>query len=87
MATLQPSQTQTIEVEGAVVTMTLSAELSDIDWKQRCDQLEFDHQLDLERIRLHYDHELKEKVAGKEQHINNTRLFSFFFRNSITVET
>ena len=86
MATLQPSQTQTIELEGAVLTMTLAAKLSDIDWKQRCDQLEFEHQLDLERIRLHYDHELKEKVAGKEQHINNVKLF-FVFRNPITVET
>lgn len=38
---------------------------SDIDWKQRCEQLQFEHQLELERIRLHYDHELKEKVTGK----------------------
>ena len=36
-----------------------------IDWKQRCEQLQVEHQLDLERIRLHYDHELKDKVMGK----------------------
>jgi hypothetical protein len=43
-------------------TMTVSPE---IDWKQRCEQLKFEHKLELERIHLHYDHELKEKVAGK----------------------
>ncbi len=42
--------------------MTQSPE---VDWKQRCEQLQFEHQLELERIRLHYDHELKEKVTGK----------------------
>lgn len=35
-----------------------------VDWKQRCEQLQFEHQLELERIRLHYDQELKDKVAG-----------------------
>ena len=40
-------------------------ESSEIDWKQRCEQLQFEHKLELERIRMHYDHELKEKVAGK----------------------
>ena len=43
--------------------MTKSPEV--VDWKQRCEQLQFEHQLELERIRLHYDHELKEKVAGR----------------------
>ena len=42
-----------------------SSEVTDVDWKQRCEQLQFKHQLDLERIRLCYDHELREKVTGK----------------------
>jgi hypothetical protein len=53
-------QQQVPELE--IPTMTKSPE---IDWKQRCEQLQFEHQLELERIRLHYDHELKEKVTGK----------------------
>ncbi|CAF4682807.1 unnamed protein product, partial [Rotaria magnacalcarata] len=28
------------------------------------EQLQFEHQLEIERIRLHYDHELKEKLTG-----------------------
>ncbi len=44
-----------------------------IDWKQRCEQLQFEHQLELERIRLHYDHELKEKAAGKTLEQSNRK--------------
>lgn len=40
---------------------------SEIDWKQRCEQLQIEHQLELERIRLHYDQELKDKVTGNNR--------------------
>ena len=36
----------------------------EIDWKQRYEQSQNEHQLELERIRLHYEHELREKVTG-----------------------
>ena len=39
----------------------------EVDWKQRCEQLQYEHQLELERIRLHYDQELKEKVTGNDR--------------------
>jgi hypothetical protein len=51
--------------ERETTSILVSPETNKIDWKQRCEQLQFEHQLDLERIRLHYDHELKEKVTGK----------------------
>ncbi len=44
---------------------TIMIKSPEVDWKQRCEELQFAHQLELERIRLHYDHELKEKVTGK----------------------
>ncbi|CAF3994942.1 unnamed protein product, partial [Rotaria sp. Silwood2] len=46
--------------EVATTNMTESPET---DWKLRYEQLQFEHQLELERIRLHYDHELKEKLT------------------------
>lgn len=36
----------------------------EIDWKQRYEQLQSERQLEIERIRLHYDQELKEKLTG-----------------------
>jgi hypothetical protein len=62
------SQQQQQVPELETTTMTKSPEG---DWKQRCEQLQFEHQLELERIRLHYDHELKEKVTGKYQQKNS----------------
>lgn len=38
--------------------------LPGIDWKHRYEQLNFEHQIELERIRLHYDLELKDKLNG-----------------------
>lgn len=51
--------------------MTIAADAFDTDWKRRCEELQFEHQLDLERIRVHYDHELKEKVTGKDKRMTN----------------
>ncbi|CAF1036925.1 unnamed protein product [Rotaria sp. Silwood1] len=50
-------QSQVPEIE----TINMAA-LTETDWQQRYEQLQFEHQLELERIRLHYDHELKEKL-------------------------
>ncbi len=73
--TSSPLQQQVPKLE--TITMIKSPE---IDWKQRCEQLQFEHQLELERIRLHYDHELKEKVNGKDHHIiNNNKLNAYLF--------
>ena len=70
------------EVEQTILTMTVSAELNTLDWKERCEQLEYEHQLDLERVRLHYDRELKEKVIGKSssgiQQTKEIKFCSFF---------
>ena len=53
--------TSSVGEEIPQVNMTKSPQ---VDWKQRCEQLQFDHQLELERVRSHYDQELKDKVAG-----------------------
>jgi len=58
-------------------TTTMSVP-SEIDWKQRCEQLKFEHQLELERIHLQYDHELKEKVAGKYLQKSNSSKTCFY---------
>ena len=50
------------DCELETTSMTVSA---DVNWKQRYEQLHFEQQLELERIRLHYDRELKEKLNGK----------------------
>jgi hypothetical protein len=67
------SQQQQVPELG-ISTMTKSPE---IDWKQRYEQLQLEHQLELERIRLHYDHELKEKVTGNYHQIEYRRVFFF----------
>jgi hypothetical protein len=58
----------TPELETATSYMSGSPRITPIDWKHRCETIQFEHQLELERIRLHYEHELKEKVAGREKH-------------------
>lgn len=66
------SPSQISNIGQATVTMTITADASENDWKQRCEELQYQHQLDLERIRLHYDHELKEKVNGKNNNKKET---------------
>jgi hypothetical protein len=48
----------------------------EVDWKKRYDELQTEHQLALERIRLHYDHELKEKLTGKRDTTQRSASFS-----------
>jgi hypothetical protein len=58
-------QQQVTELETATTHMSMSPRTTPIDWKLRCETLQFEHQLELERIRLHYEHELRDKVTGK----------------------
>ncbi len=58
-------QQQVTELETATTRMSMSPGTTPIDWKLRCETLQFEHQLELERIRLHYEHELRDKVTGK----------------------
>ena len=55
----------TPELEAGTTFMSASPRATPIDWKSRYENLQFQHQLDIERVRLHYEHELREKVAGK----------------------
>jgi hypothetical protein len=52
------------ELETATIQMS-SPRIIPTDWKLRFETLQFEHKGELERIRLHYEHELKEKVIGK----------------------
>ena len=52
------------ELETTTTYMSASPRITAVDWKLRCETVQFEHQLELERIRLHYEHELKEKVTG-----------------------
>lgn len=58
----------TPELEAATTFMSASPRIiTPVDWKSRYEALEFDHRLQIERVRLHYEHELREKVAGKQR--------------------
>ena len=58
-------QQQGSELETTPRRMAMSPRTTPTDWKLRYETLQFEHQLELERIRLHYEHELKDKVMGK----------------------
>jgi hypothetical protein len=60
-----PRRQQVSELETATTYMSVSPRIIPIDWKLRCEKLQFEHKLELERIHLHYEHELREKVTGK----------------------
>mgnify|MGYP006996225423 FL=1 len=57
-------QQQAPELETAAMFMSMSPRTTPIDWKGRCETLQFEHQLELELCRLHYEHELRDKVTG-----------------------
>jgi hypothetical protein len=57
-------QKQVPELEIATPYMS-SPRITPTDWKLRYETVKFEHQLEIERIRIHYEHELKEKVTGK----------------------
>ncbi|CAF0901957.1 unnamed protein product [Rotaria sordida] len=56
-------QQQMPQFETATKNMSISPRTTPIDWKLRCETLQFEHEVELERIRLHYEHELKEKIT------------------------
>jgi hypothetical protein len=58
-------QQQVSQLETATTHMSMSPRITPIDWKLRYETSQFEHKLELERIRLHYEHELKDKVTGK----------------------
>jgi hypothetical protein len=58
-------QQQVPELETAATFMSKSPRTTPIDWKLRYETQQFEHQIELERVRLHYEHELKDKVIGK----------------------
>jgi hypothetical protein len=58
-------QHQGTELETATTRMSTSPRITPIDWKLRYDTLQFEHKIELERLKLQYEHELKDKVTGK----------------------
>ena len=58
-------QKQVSELETAATNMSSSPRIAPTDWKLRFDNLKYEQQLELERLRSHYEHELKEKLIGK----------------------
>ncbi|CAF4637647.1 unnamed protein product [Rotaria sp. Silwood1] len=72
-----PRRQQIPELETATARMSISPRTTPIDWKLRCETLQFEHELELDRMRLHYDHELKEKIT--EIRIQLKREYEFQF--------
>ncbi|CAF3780638.1 unnamed protein product, partial [Rotaria magnacalcarata] len=56
-------QQQVPELETATLHMSISPRTTPVDWKLRYETLQFEHQLEIERVRLHYEHELKDKIT------------------------
>jgi hypothetical protein len=52
-------------LERATIAMMNSTDIIEHDWKRRYEQLQCEHRQELEHIRLHYDRELKVKLAGR----------------------
>lgn len=45
--------------------MSMSPRITPVDWKLRYETAQYEHKHEIERLRLHYEHELKDKVIGK----------------------
>jgi len=54
------SPCQQAQIESA----TKHSSISPIDWKLRFEASQYEHQRELERIHLHYERQLKEKITG-----------------------
>ena len=82
---------RTPEFDRTTTSMFASPRITPTDWKLRYDNLQYEHQLELERLRLHYEHQLREKVTGTNKiRCENFQVFSFhsfLFRNSNSIET
>lgn len=64
-------QQQVTEPATLTTYMSSSPRITPVDWKLRCETLQFEHRLELDRIRVHYEHELKDKLTGKETRKKN----------------
>lgn len=69
----------TPELETLTMFNSPSPRTTPVDWKTRYEQLQHEHRIEIERIRLHYEHELREKVAGKNDKNHRTLLDSIAF--------
>lgn len=57
-------QQQIPELETVAFHMSISPGTTPIDWKSRYETLQFQYELELERMRLHYEHKYQERVTG-----------------------
>lgn len=60
-------QQQMTEPTTSTTYMSSSPRITPTDWKLRCETLQFEHRLEIDRLRLHYEHELKDRMIGKEK--------------------
>ncbi|CAF1404730.1 unnamed protein product [Adineta steineri] len=62
--TIIPCRRQEISpIESTLTHMSITLSTTPTDWKLRYETLQNQHQLELERVRHHYEHQLKEKVT------------------------
>ena len=45
--------------------MSMSPRITPIDWKLRYETVQYDHKVEMDQLRLHYERELKDKVTGE----------------------
>jgi len=57
-------QRQEAQIESAIKHLSMSPDATPIDWKLRFEISQYEHQRELERIHLHYERQLKEKITG-----------------------
>ena len=57
-------QSNMTEFETTITYLPESQRTTPVDWKQRCENLQFQHQMELERIRLHYENQLQQNTTG-----------------------
>ena len=57
-------QNKMTEFETTITYLPESQRTTPVDWKQRCENIQFHHQLELERTRLHYENQLQQKITG-----------------------
>jgi hypothetical protein len=58
------SPCQQAQIESATKHSSISPGATAIDWKLRFEASQYEHQRELERIHLHYERQLKEKITG-----------------------
>ena len=80
--TLPTQQKQVSEMTTSSTPRPQSQNTTPIDWKSRYDTLQVEHKRECERIRLYYEQQLQERVAGEEiyhlQQDENIILLKYF---------